>query len=193
MLKAPKVIIEQHENYTKQTYRNRCNIISANGLIPLSIPIDKGEELKCPIKEIRMSEHGNWQALHWKSIVSAYNSSPFFEYYYDDFVHFYDRKFRYLFDFNWSLMELILNQLDVKLDLSFSSSFVSPQSQGLLDFRESIHPKKNPANVDEYYNEIGYYQVFEHKFGFIPNCSIVDLLFNMGPESESVLRKMIPG
>ena len=102
-----KIYIEQHDHYMKQTYRNRCTIAGPDGEIALSIPIIKPENLKCPMKDIRISDHGNWRHMHWNAIESAYNSTPFFEYYRDDFYPFYEKKYVFLADFNEELCHLI--------------------------------------------------------------------------------------
>jgi len=183
MNQGAKVIIEQHDHYIKQTYRNRCRIYSANGVQILSIPVEKPDSLKSLTRDIRVADHGNWRHLHWQAITSAYNSTPFFEYYADDFRPFYQKSFRYLFDFNEQLRDLICSLLDVSPSVSYSESFEVDSKLGVLDCRESIHPKKNPLREDFE----PYYQVFESRFGFIPDLSIVDLLFNMGPESISYL------
>ena len=101
--------IEIYSNYTKQTYRNRCNIIGANGIMPLSIPIIKPLQSKCPDKDIRISDHDNWQHLHWNAIVSAYGSTPFFEYYQDDLLPFYKKNLKgyFLLDFNSELLSTV--------------------------------------------------------------------------------------
>ena len=109
MFHFPEVRIETSENYLKQSYRNRCIIAGANGPLPLSVPIVKPDTLKCLTKDIRISDHGNWRHLHWNAIVSAYNSTPFFEYYEDDFAPFYEKKYEFLFDFNEELRILIVN------------------------------------------------------------------------------------
>ena len=103
MAQYDAIYMEREENYIKQTYRNRCVLAAANGPLTLSVPIVKPDELKCPTKDIRISDHGNWRHLHWNALVSAYNMSPFFEYYADDFAPFYERRFTFLFDFNEAL------------------------------------------------------------------------------------------
>jgi hypothetical protein len=179
MCNHPQVIIEAHCNYMKQTYRNRCVIASANGCQTLSIPIVKPDSLKCPTKDIRIAEHGNWRHLHWNAIVSAYNSTPFFEFYCDDFRPFYEKPAGFLFDFNEQLRELVCSLLDLSPAISYSTEYIfSPQPE-MLDLREGIHPKKEPFLQ----NFHPYYQVFETKYGFQKNLSIIDLLFNMGPEA----------
>lgn len=178
MIAHSQVIIERHCNYVKQTYRNRCVIASANGLQTLSIPIIKPDSLKCPTKDIRIAEHGNWRHLHWNAIVSAYNSTPFFEYYEADFRPFYEKPQNFLFDFNETLRELICSLLDISPKVSYSDTYITETAQDTLDLREAIHPKKETA-VARFQP---YYQVFANKFGFQANLSMIDLLFNMGPE-----------
>ncbi|MCL2649918.1 MAG: WbqC family protein [Candidatus Azobacteroides sp.] len=174
-----KTVIEKHCNYIKQTYRNRCVIASANGLQTLSIPVEKPETLKCLTKDIRIAEHGNWRHLHWNAIKSAYNSTPFFEYYEEEFIRFYEKRYDFLFDFNELLRETIVDLLDIKPEVGYSSEYKTDFLSNETDYRESIHPKKNPVIT----SFKPYYQVFESKFGFQPDLSIIDLLFNMGTES----------
>jgi hypothetical protein len=175
----PRVIIERHCHYVKQTYRNRCVIASANGLQTLSIPIVKPDTLKCPTKDIRIADYGNWRHLHWNAIVSAYNSTPFFEYYADEFRPFYEKPPAFLFDFNESLRLLIDSLLDIEPSVSYTSSYITQVAPGGIDLREAIHPKKKSVIT----TFKPYYQVFEQKQKFQPNLSIIDLLFNMGPEA----------
>ncbi len=176
LVEFDKIIIEQHCNYVKQTYQNRCVIASANGPQILSIPVERTDSTKCLTKDIRISDHDNWRHLHWNAIVSAYNSTPFFEYYEDDFRPFYERKHEFLFDFNEGLRELVCRLIDIEPKVHYSSSFEVLKDN---DFRETIHPKKKPLHSEFK----PYYQIFDSKFGFQPNLSIVDLLFNMGAES----------
>ena len=185
---SKKCIIEKFDHYTKQTFRNRCIIAGANGLLSLTVPIVKPNNIKVPSCDIKISDHGNWQHQHWNAIEAAYNSSPFFEYYIDDFYPFYHKKFTFLFDFNESLRELICNLLEISPNVTYTSKYekLIPIS---CDFRECIHPKKTHIQEDPFFIATKYYQVFEHKLGFLPNLSIIDLLFNMGPESRLILKK----
>jgi hypothetical protein len=173
---ASAVILEQYEYYEKQSYRNRCTILTANGKMDLNIPVEKAG--KTIIRDIRISEHGNWQSLHWKALESAYSSSPFFEYYSDDLRPFYEKKFNYLFEFNNLIQQKILELIDIQPVVNCSISYESKTSVAVSDFRTLIHPKKEPL-----LDLPSYYQVFETKNGFIKNASIVDVLFNLGPES----------
>jgi len=182
MFHFPEVRIETSENYLKQSYRNRCIIAGANGPLPLSVPIVKPDTLKCLTKDIRISDHGNWRHLHWNAIVSAYNSTPFFEYYEDDFAPFYEKKYEFLFDFNEELRMLICQLLDIQPQIQFTTSFEADVEN---DFRW-ISPKQDIA--DPSFLLKPYYQVFQDKHGFLPNLSIIDLLFNTGNEGILILR-----
>ena len=182
MFHFPEVRIETSENYLKQSYRNRCIIAGANGPLPLSVPIVKPDTLKCLTKDIRISDHGNWRHLHWNAIVSAYNSTPFFEYYEDDFALFYEKKYEFLFDFNEELRMLICQLLDIQPQIQYTTSFEADVEN---DFRW-ISPKQDIA--DPSFLLKPYYQVFQDKHGFLPNLSIIDLLFNTGNEGILILR-----
>lgn len=183
--------IEQYDHYVKQTYRNRCNIASPNGEIALTIPTVKPDSSKAPMKDIRISDHGNWQHLHWNAIISAYNNSPFFEYYEDDFRPFYENKFEFLADFNEQLRLVVCNLIDIQPEVKFTTEYKTSFEPNEHDFRELIHPKKDFKLVDTQFESTPYYQVFEDKLDFLPNLSIIDLLFNMGPESLLVLEQSI--
>lgn len=184
------VFIEQHENYIKQTYRNRCTILSANGPMVLSIPIESSGGKKCPIREVRIAEHGNWRHLHWNALISAYNSTPFFEYYQDDFKPFYEKEYKYLFDFNEELQNLICQLIGIETSgISYTNEFHLDIVGE--DYRSKISPKIDRKLADLYFDSIPYYQVFDQRFGFTENLSILDLLFNMGNESLIILNKSI--
>lgn len=184
LVQFDKVIIEAHENFIKQSYRNRCNIYGANGKLPLSIPIKK-DKPKTKIKDIRIDYDTNWRKLHWKSIESAYRSSPFFEFYQDDIRPFYDVKYTYLLDFNHDIQKIICEQLEIEPTVSFSEEYHTELDQSICDFRDKIHPKKKFE--DSQFNPTKYTQVFQDKHGFLPNLSIIDLLFNEGPNAINVL------
>ncbi len=189
LLAYDKVYIEQFDHYIKQTYRNRCTIASTNGEIALTIPTIKPDNSKCPVKDIRISDHGNWRHLHWNAITSAYNSSPFFEYYEDDFRPFYEKEFKFLVDFNEELRQLVCNLIDIQPSVAYTTEYKTDFTPSEHDFREIIHPKKDFNEVDKSFKLVPYYQVFKEKNGFLPNLSIIDLLFNMGPESLLVLEQ----
>ena len=191
LLAYDKVFIEQHDHYMKQTYRNRCTIAAPDGELALSIPTVKPAALKCPMRDIRISAHGNWRHLHWNAIESAYNHTPIFEYYKDDFRPFYEKKYEFLADFNEELCRLICSLIDIQPDMERTSEYRTEFTLDETDFRESIHPKKDFTLEDTAFSPQPYYQVFQERLGFLPTLSIIDLLFNMGPESLLVLQKSI--
>lgn len=177
-----KAAIEINDNYQKQSYRNRCIIAGANGPLSLSIPIEKPESPKSLMKDIRIADHGNWRHLHWNAIISAYNSTPFFQFYEDDFRPFYEKKFTFLHDFNEQLRILICRLTGIESKVTYTQSYITEAAEGIIDMRETIHPKR----PSEFKTE-PYYQVFSDKQGFLNNLSILDLLFNMGNESSFYL------
>lgn len=180
------IYIEQFENYNKQSYRNRCTIMGANGPLALSIPVIKTNGPKTCIKDIKISYDEDWQRVHWKSIESAYNLSPFFEHYQDALKPFYTNKFEFLFEYNTALLKVLCEELEIKITLNFTKDYISTTNE-FDDYRESIHPKKSKQKKDSQFKIIEYPQVFDDKLAFEPNLSILDLLFNMGPASYSVL------
>lgn len=185
------VLVEQYESYHKQTYRNRCMILAANGPIVLTIPILGGPGAKGLMKDIQLTYDHNWQHLHWRSILSAYKNSPFFDYYADDLAPFYNnRKWKYLIDFNTEIQEVIFDAINIKPAVTFTESYLKSEDvpSGIKDFRYSIHPKKQNQEPDEDFEPLPYSQVFREKNSFIPNLSILDLLLNEGPETVSVLK-----
>ena len=184
------VYVERFDNYMKQTYRNRCVIASANGTLALTVPTEKTDEAKSLMKDIRVSEHGNWRHVHWNAFVAGYKQSPFFDYYADEFHAFFERKYTFLYDFNEELRQWVCSQIDLVPNVISTSEYMEA-SESINDYRELIHPKKDFAEVDSTFVPKPYYQVFDAKNGFTPNLSIIDLLFNMGPESLLVLRDSV--
>ena len=177
--RAEHVIIEQWESFQKQTYRNRCLIATTNGVQALTVPVEKSAEC---IKDLRISDHGNWRHLHWNALQSAYGESPFFEYYQDDIRPFFEERWTYLVDFNEAIRQKMCELIDILPDVTYSNTYIADaQTAGIADFRAAIHPK-HPAQDDDFTPK-GYYQVYQTKHGFLKNLSILDLLFNMGSES----------
>ena len=175
-------VIEQYDSYQKQTYRNRCVIATANGLQALTVPVDHSpltiDHVQC--KDLRISDHNQWRRVHWNALQSAYSESPFFEYYADDIRPFFEQKYEFLIDFNEAIRQKMCELLDIDTSVSYSSGFMV-QGSGVMDFREAIHAK-HPQDDPEFQPR-SYWQVFQHRYGFQPNLSILDLLFCMGPEA----------
>ncbi len=154
LLRTEGASIDIDEAYQKQSWRTRCIIDSPNGTLTLSIPVEKMAH-GTAMRDVRISDHGNWRHQHWNALCSSYRQSPFFDYYADEFAPFYEKRWEFLVDYNQALQQLVLDLMDIRHMQSMPSEPISSE----------------------------YYQVFAHRHGFLPDLSIVDLLFNMGPES----------
>lgn len=188
---APSVIIEAHENYNKQSYRNRMFIGTDQGPLALSIPVEKGYKIKCPIQEIRLSDHGDWLHQHEIAWRSNYGNSPFFEYYIDDLMAIMHGPAQTLFELNEALRSKVCELIGFEPRVTYSQDYVSAddvEASGMVDLRQTLHPKKPLTEALPAFADRSYYQVFGQRQPFMGNLSIIDLLFNMGPESLLVLR-----
>jgi hypothetical protein len=183
MLAYEDVFIEQYDHYSKQTYRNRCLIKGANGVQVLTVPVKKSSG-KTLVKDVLIDYDTNWQKIHSRSIMSAYGSSPFFEYIRDDVDPYFKKSYKYLIDLNVESTKAILQILGMNKTFSLTEEYQTQYSEH-DDFRE-LGIKKNRSE-GEY---VPYHQVFMEKSGFIPNLSILDLIFNTGHEAYSVLRSI---
>lgn len=188
LLQFEKVFIDQHENFTKQTYRNRCEIPGANGPVALIVPVVKGREKKVKIKDLRISYDTDWQRNHWRTIFSAYNSSPFFEFYKDDIYLFFIKRRKFLLELNMEIHQTLCELLEIENAPVLTTGF-EELPENTLNFRETFSPKKQKSGPDLFFRPQEYTQVFSGKFGFIPNLSILDLLFNEGPNSYNILEQ----
>ena len=168
------VFLEANETFQKQTYRNRCKILAADGVLSPSMKIDYSKP---------------WLQQHKRALISAYNSSPFFEYYQDDIFEILDRKYETLFELNCAILDKMLRLLGLKNNLTMTTEYVQEYPESVVDLRNTIHPKKKSneplAAPNIKYSD--YYQVFIEKYGFVDDLSILDLLFNEGPNSISYL------
>ena len=209
-------LIERHESFIKQTYRNRMIIPTTNGPLSLTIPTNHNTSLA--MKDIRISDHANWRHVHWNALLSAYGESPFFEYYQDDIRPFFEKKYEFLFDFNMETTQKMIELLDIRPKISITEEYIQSKElkgeseeqdgeseeqkgeseafdsianhkvqsskfkvQSIVDFRDAIRPKKPLPDAE--FAPQRYYQVYEQKYGFQPNMSILDLLFNEGNEA----------
>lgn len=176
-----EIIFEQFENFPKQTYRNRTNIYGANGKLSLIIPINhNGSRI---FKDIEISYREDWQKLHWKSIKTAYQSSPYFEYYEDKLIKLYESRSKFLLDFNLKSIEIVQNIFKTEKAYSLNNEYVKFPEE--VNFRENFSAK-NPSEYEM--NE--YYQTFSDKMGFLKDLSILDLICNKGPESVTYLKEI---
>jgi hypothetical protein len=189
ILKADSVYIEQFENFIKQTYRNRYTILGGNGPIDLIVPVVKGRGPKTLIKDLLISYDTDWQRNHWRTIFSAYGSSPYFEFYADDLIPYFEKKFKFLSEYNLAIHETLCELFEIENNIVLTEDF-EKVPDGTLNYRDRISPKeKTPP--DPYFHPLEYTQVFSDKLGFSPNLSILDLLFNEGPNSYSILEGSI--
>jgi len=175
-------LLEKEEHFPKQTYRNRTRIYSPNGALDLFLPVIKGSKYHTKIKDVKISYDFKWQRLHWLSLESCYRNSAYFEYYEDELAVFYNKKFEFLFDYNLEMLQWIFKQLKKPAEFNFTTEYIkeiAPEN----DYRTKKHFKEpeliTPAKP--------YFQVFEDRMGFMPNMSIVDLLFNQGPQTKNYL------
>jgi hypothetical protein len=186
LISYPIICIEHCESYLKQSYRNRTVILTTNGPLHLSLPVVDGPRAKGPIRDIKLTYDHYWQQMHWRGISSAYNSSPFFEFYADDLApYFHEKKWKFLIDFNAEIQNTILEAINLKVVIKYTDDYY-PQgtnSETTDDFRYTIHPKANKQSNDPHFVPIPYTQVFHEKWGFVPNLSILDLLFNEGTDT----------
>lgn len=190
LLHYPKVILEQSENYQKGSYRNRCHLAGANGLLRLSIPLAGGKHQQQPIAEVQIDYNHDWQTQHWRSIQSAYGKTPFFEHYADDLLPLYQKQEPLLAQWNKHLLLSIAEALDLPLALEHSISYQPTLAPEVKDLRNLLHPKRDlPSN----FTLPPYPQAFLEKNGFLSNLSILDLLFCMGPQSIEILENSIKG
>jgi len=178
LIAYPQCIIEHHEHLVKQTYRSRCDVYSPNGTLTLSIPLEKRNKRQS-VKDVKIAYEYNWQTLHWRSLESCYRRSPFFEYFEDDLrPYFESKKFDFLIDINEALQQEIFALLKIKPQVSFTSEYIASY-ENADDYRNIISPKQ-PLEADKNFSPKPYSQVFGPRHGFIPNLSILDLLFNEG-------------
>jgi hypothetical protein len=177
IIKANNILFEVSDNYQKQTFRNRTYIYGANGKLGLFIPVIHTHKNRELFKDVKISYESNWMDLHLKSLQSAYRSSPYFEYFEDDFIKLYSEKEKFLADFNIKCIKLISNLLDLDLDFKISSEYVE-KTNDIIDLRDLSNARK-----EKKIETPKYIQVFESKHGYLNNLSILDLIFSEGTNS----------
>lgn len=179
-LKIDEVIIEKYEHYQKRSYRNRYDLLTANGVIHLSIPLSKGKNNKMPISDVKIAYYDNWVDVHLQTIRSAYGKSPYFDFYYEGVEKIFRKKYDFLFDLNLDCMKFVFNKIKLHQLISTSQLYQ-------ISYDNLVDARSQKWEFDGW--QTSYSQVWEEKFGFIPNLSILDLLFCLGPESIYYLKK----
>ncbi|MCB0496274.1 MAG: WbqC family protein [Cyclobacteriaceae bacterium] len=187
LAKADKVILEKHENFVKQTYRNRSHILTSQGIDVLSIPL-LGSQKKVPVSEIKIDYKQKWVNRHWKAIQSAYGKAPFFIHYADMFEQELYSNYSTLFELNQKLLTLCLKLLQIEISVEFSEAFEKKPSQPIIDLRSAVHPKKPFTNIPQIVFT-PYNQIFGKRF--VEGLSVLDLLFSEGPNSEAIIKGQI--
>jgi len=177
------IVVERFETYTKQTCRNRCIIYGPNGKQPLSIPVKKVDGNHTMVKDVKLSDSSAWQNIHWRSIETAYNNSPFFLYYRDRFESFFLKRFDSLIELNTSILEVVFTALGVEKPIRFTDHYEKTPVL-VTDQRSAMIGKNSQISLPPYT------QCFSEKFGFLSDLSIIDLIFNLGPESQNYLVKI---
>ncbi|MBC2845746.1 WbqC family protein [Winogradskyella flava] len=182
IVNADSIYFEVCDNYQKQSFRNRTEIYGANGKLSLTVPVNYSQKNRQLYKDVKIANKDQWQLQHFKSLQSAYSMSPFFEHYIDDLRPLFEKQFEYILDLNLECFELLLDCLQVELT-TYKTSIFEKEPKDKKDFRVLVK-RNHQANALDYYT-----QVFTKKHGFIPNLSILDLLFNEGPNSELYLKR----
>ncbi|MCF8302314.1 MAG: WbqC family protein [Bacteroidales bacterium] len=192
IIHAPAIFIEQEETYTKQTYRNRCYIYGSNGALPLTVPVRKVYGNRTKTKDIEIVyQDEDWQKNHLRAIESAYNASPFLLFYRDEIMRFFEMPYENLLKLNTDILFTLLEALEIDVKPQFTEHF-EKVPENMLDLRAEISPKLNTAQKKINIRFPHYTQVFEPTHGFLSNLSILDLLFNLGPEAVAYLKKCQP-
>ncbi len=192
LLQAPEVLLEQHEHFEKQTWRNRCRILSANGPMDLVVPVKRKGRTRTPMKDLRIAYDDPWPSLHWRSITSAYRTAPYFEFFEDRFGELFKKRYAFLIDLNLAFQEKILEEFRVRPQFSFTERFAK-EVPGFMDLRHlppALPEDKAKGGSRAPVDVTGPYpQVFDERFGFVPGLSVLDLLFNEGPKGIDRLRR----
>jgi hypothetical protein len=183
---SDEVRIEKWENYHKQTFRNRCTILGANGPLDLTVPVLRGSFHKTPIRDLKIDESRRWRDLHLRGILSAYATAPYFEFYFETIKDVITGNHRYLLDLNMEALGKMLDIVGIDVRVNLTEEFTG---EGIVegDFRYLISPKKRVRG--DMHNEARYQQVFTDRYGFVPGLSIIDMLLNNGPGTGALLQR----
>lgn len=188
LFKYDNIILEKEEHFVKQTFRNRCEILSANKVEKLIVPVIGGRK-KIKMKDIQIDHDQNWQKNHWRAIQSAYGRAPFYEFFVHYFEPLFQKQEKYLYDFNYKLLSLCLKLLQQKIKFAETSAYEkTPSDDQIVDLRSIVSPKRGYKS-NSLYSPVSYPQVFGKNF--VANLSILDLLFCEGPNAKTVVTKSI--
>lgn len=183
LFRYSNIKFELYENYQKMSFRNRCMIVGSNGIINLSVPLEKGRSQKLLMKDVKISYSENWQEQHWRSIYSCYGNSPFFEFYEEGLRKFFEQRPTYLVDLNWETFEWVKKRIKLVAQIEQTDHYEAEVSANCFDARNLFKPQ----TYNQVKNVVSYQQVFEDRIGFKPNLSVLDLLFCNGPSSKSLI------
>lgn len=187
LFSADDIVLDIHSNFQKGTYRNRCKIMGPNGLLSLSIPLVKGNEQHTVFKNLKISYSENWRKDHWQSIVTSYRRSAYFEFYEDIIQPLYEDDYEYLTDFNIASLKIVSELLRISIPFQLTETYISKGSFEGKDARDIIHPIARKMKAT--YDLPKYQQVFMDRMQFLPDLSILDILFNLGPRTIDYLRQ----
>jgi hypothetical protein len=179
-----EIFVERHENYIKQSYRNRCHLVTANGVSSLTIPVVHTSG-KTRITDLKIDHTQKWLNIHWRTIQAAYGNAPFYEYYSEDLHKVLFKKHEFLYDLNFNLLTLCLTWLKYAGEVKETLAYVKKPEGDFLDLRSAIHPKK--AGLQAFHNHAPYRQVFGSMF--VPNLSLIDVIFCLGPDTRRYLQE----
>lgn len=185
MLQYDQIAVEIHETYPKQTIRNRCNILSSNGILKLTVPVRKADGNHTKTASVRIFQEEDWQKNHFRAIESAYKSSPFYDYYIHHFIPVFENQYESLVDLNHSIFTILCKILKLNLSYSYTSQFQKIPDK-YVDLRQVFDFKHDRDSI----HYVPYVQVFSDRFPFQPDLSILDLIFNLGPEAANYLQKI---
>ncbi|MBN2523932.1 MAG: WbqC family protein [Bacteroidales bacterium] len=191
LLTCQEIYIEVHDNFQKQSYRNRATIYGSNGPLDLVIPVKKPNGNKTKTRDIPIDYDTPWNKIHWKALVSSYKHSPFFEIFEEEIKPLYNKKYKFLLDWNFYFLDNLFAIIGHNIHYQKTENFQSETDGSICDYREIIHPKKRMQKPDPFFSPVTYFQVFAQKHGFKENLSFIDLLFNEGPQAVHICKKSL--
>lgn len=187
LLKSEHVVLDVHSNFRKGTFRNRCQIMGPNGMLNLSVPLVKGKDQHTIMDRVKISYAENWRKNHWQSLISSYRRSSYFEFYEDDIAPIYKGEFSSLKELNQATLDVAMKLLKKEIPFQYTEQFIAKENFEGQDFRDMIHPNVNKIGIEV--SKVPYQQVFMDRMEFLPNLSILDLLFNLGPRALDYIQQ----